>query len=978
MQDRSTLASLVDGLAERGAEREAERGGRWGGRGDRPAVLMLRRDAIERWSYAKLGEHALRLASGLRKRGVERGQSIVILAANRPQWIAACLGIIRSGAVVVPLDVQLGDKTLKRVLKDSEASIVFTDSMQLPRLKELNAGHDLTLFLLDEREEDRDESGWSELLDESPGDLPDIDPDEHATLFYTSGTTGPPKGVPLTHANLAYQINALLKVKLVTEQDRLLLPLPLHHVYPFVMGMLVPIGLGLAIVLPKSRTGPEIARALREGEATAIIGVPRLYRAMYDGIVSKARAAGAIPYALFRATSGLTTFMRRRMKISLGKTLLRSMHRKLGPNLRLLASGGAALDPELAWRLEGLGWNVAVGYGLTETSPLLTLLQPGEDRFDSAGRAIPGVELRIDPSAARQDEEHEERDEAEVRAPLAVGAQSSPSAARSTRRESSDSPSAIGGGSPWRAPSAVQSDSQEPTVRTDGEVLARGPGVFDGYRNLSKETKKALTEDGWFRTGDLGRIDDDGYLHLSGRASTLIVTEGGKNVQPEDVEDAYAEHPRLREVGVLERDHKLVALIVPEMRAFEVVENGKGAAVIRKRIRQAVEEQGKRLPSYWRLGDFAITRQSLPRTRLGKLQRHTLEEHYEEASRAGEQVADEEGGPIPIEKLPEEDQALLRNPASKQVWDWLAERYPKKRLAPDTSPQLDLGVDSMEWVNLTLEIGQRSGVELTEEAIEGVETVRDLLEQVVEAAGEEPGRMKQPLENPEDVLNEEQLRWLRPLGPAMSVMARGMYGFDRLLLRAFYGIRVRGLEHLPEHGPYIIAPNHVSHLDPMAVAAVLPQRVLRGTYWAAWSGVVHHNPLNRFLLRLGQGVPVDPSRAAVSSLAVGAAVLKHGDILVWFPEGERSPTGQLQKFRAGVGVLLHHFNVPVVPTFVHGTYEAYPRSRRLPRPGRVTVVFGRALNPSDLEQEGEGDQPPDRIADALRKHVANLRRQALR
>jgi long-chain acyl-CoA synthetase len=229
-----------------------------------------------------------------------------------------------------------------------------------------------------------------------------------------------------------------------------------------------------------------------------LIGVPRLYRALAAGVRARAEGAGRLAAALFRAGAALSTWLRRRLGLRLGKLLLRPLHRQLGPRLRVLVSGGAALDPDLAWELEGLGWQIATGYGLTETAPMLTLDRPGKARIGSVGRPLPGVEIRIDPSAGP------------------------------------DTP---------RQPETGRADPR----RQEGEILARGPGVFAGYRHLPEKTAEAFTDDGWFRTGDLGYLDGDGYLYVTGRVATRITTEGGKKFQPDDVEAAYQANPVLRE-----------------------------------------------------------------------------------------------------------------------------------------------------------------------------------------------------------------------------------------------------------------------------------------------------------------------------------------------------------------------------------------------------------------------------------------------
>ena len=185
-------------------------------------------------------------------------------------------------------------------------------------------------------------------------------------------------------------------------------------------------------------------------------------------------------------------------------------------------------------------------------------------------------------------------------------------------------------------------------------------------------------------------------------------------------------------------------------------------------------------------------------------------------------------------------------------------------------------------------------------------------------------------------------------------------------------MRVEGLERLPEEGPFVIAPDHVSYLDAFAVAAALPYRLLRRTYWAAWMGAAFGNPLNHFVSRLAQAVPIDADKAPISSLAFGAAALKRGNNLVWFPAGQRSPTGELQPFKGGIAALLEHSRVPVVPVILHGTREAMPPGRVLPRPKKVTVEFGRPLEVDDLERRGEGERPQDRIVHALHDHVEKL------
>jgi long-chain acyl-CoA synthetase len=885
---------------------------------DRAALVIMTAEGHHTWSYARLADTVYRLAAGLSRRGIGPGDRVGMLAENRPEWIAACLAVLHTGATVMPVDVQLGAETLGHILEDSAARLLFTTGEQAERLSRLQKVALPGLVLFDAAAEGEN-SYQSLLANDVFAASPPRQAEDPATLFYTSGTTGPPKGVPLTHGNLAFQVNTVRDAHLLTSGDRVLLPLPFHHVYPFVIGLLVPLGLGLPIILPRGLTGPQILRAIREGEATAVIGVPRLYQALYTGIQTQAAGKGRLAGSLFALSAGASTWVRRRWGVGLGKFLLAPLHRRFGPSLRLLASGGSALDPELAWKLEGLGWEVAIGYGLTETAPLLTINPPGAGRLKSVGKPVPGVELRVDPSA---------------------------------RPEAAGLEPAIATGKEGRT----------------GEVQARGPNVFRGYRHLPAKTAESFTADGWFRTGDLGWFDEDRFLYLQGRASTLIVTASGKNIQPDEVEDFYAAHPFIKESGILHHRGRLAGVIVPDLSELRAA----GEPNIEEAIRRAVSEQSRRLPSYQRLDEYAVSRDALPRTRLGKIRRHLLMDRYRQAL-AEKEPGKVKAGPISLAEMSDHDRALLELPAARTVWEWLANRHPEARLTPDTSPHLDLGIDSLEWLNLSMEIGQQTGVELTEEAIGRIETVRDLLQEMTELTEQgQKGVPARPLEQPEEVIDEEQRRWLEPLNPAQLVLARGLYLLNKMVMRGVFRLQVRGLDQLPLE-QFVLTPNHVSFLDPFIIAAALPFKVLHRTYYAGWTGVAFRNAFFRFISRLAKAIPIDPQRALVSSLALAAMVLKRGGNLIWFPEGERSRTGELLEFRPGIGMLLNHYQMRVVPAFIRGAYEALPPHRYWPRFKKISIDFGRPADPQDLARQGQGEQPQDRITNSLHKQVAALR-----
>ncbi len=868
------------------------------------ALFSFREGNTETWSCAELTAAARKLAQGLRDQDVGPGDHVVVMRPTSPEWVVAALAILRVAGVVVPVDSQFADNVLGHVLQDAKPRVVLTTHSGAKQVERLLGPEAIDCILLDGDSEDP--RHWRQFLKDEEPTTQSVNPDDRAVLFYTSGTTGKPKGVPLTHRNLVFQMNTVSRLELIRDTDRVLLPLPLHHVYPFVIGLFAPLVMGLPVIFPESLTGPQLIRAIREGEASVLVGVPRLYRALYDGLNSRIRSRGWWAWELFQAARWIAAKSQ-----ALGlpfKWMLAPVRNQIGPKLRLLASGGSALDPELGQNLETLGWQVAVGYGLTETSPLLTLRLSRDEPLDSVGKPLESVEVRL--KALETEDDHQK----------------------------------------------------------GTEIQVRGPGVFQGYHNLPEKTEETFAEDGWYRTGDLGTFNDEGRLHVTGRVSTMIVTESGENIQPDSVEEAYQEAPEIREVGVLLHDKQLVAIVVPdigELRKRDVDD-------VDSAVRTAIENRSKELPSYQQLSDYVVTREALARTRLGKVRRHLLGERYERLKNPDEHE-ERQTGPMPIAEMSDEDKALLEQGHARRVWEWFANRYPDQRLTPDTSPEMDLGIDSMEWLNVTMELRQQTGVDLDGEAIQDINTVRDLIQEVNSQAGEtERASVEEVLERPEEFLDDDQLYWLSPLNSVQVGIARGAYSVTRTMMQVLFSVDVRGLENLPRQEPFVLAPNHASNLDAPAIAAVLDNDLLRQTYWAGWTGITFKNFIARTISRYAQVVPIKQEGAVASSLAFGAAVLRKKKNLVWFAEGVLSRTGELQPFKPGLGILLDHYPVRVVPTYVHGSFEALPKHRNIPRLRPLTVTFGVPVETETLRQEGEGDEPHGRIMDALHRRVQRL------
>jgi long-chain acyl-CoA synthetase len=580
--------------------------------------------------------------------------------------------------------------------------------------------------------------------------------------------------------------------------------------------------------------------------------------------------------------------LRRSIGVNIGPFIFRSLHRRVGRSLRTLASGGARLDADVARRLEALGWLVLTGYGLTETSPVVSFNVPETRRLETQGRALNGVELRVD----------------------------------------------------------------DPSGEGKGEIQVRGLNVFSGYWQDAGATERAFTRDGWFRTGDGGFLDRNGFLHVLGRQLEVIVLSDGKKISPEALERRYEQSPYIREVALLAPEGNLLALVVPDEDAIRT----RGAMSEQNLLRDELDAVSSALPSWQRIRGYRLLRQSLPRTRLGKLRRHLLPALY-----AGGFATSPRETTAAVD---EDDRRLLHSARTEPLWRWLNERYPGVTL--DSSPQLDLGIDSLGWLSLTTEMEDRFGVLLGSEQLRRVITVRELLQAVDDAARASPGGAGA------EVRTDEAARYLEVPGPGLRFLGSLIVASVRLLMAGPYRLRVVGRDNLPSDGPFLITPNHCSYLDPLAVAAALPPSLRRRTCWAGWAGKMHKGPVWRIASRSLRVFPVNPDQDLGGAVRLGAQVLTAGDALVWFPEGRRSRDGELQRFRPGIGVLLERMPVPVVPVRIEGTFAAWPPQRRWPRVGLLSVTFGPARSPDWLREHGDGEDAPARVSDALGHSVAAL------
>ncbi len=455
----------------------------------RPAVRIERGQREEIYKYSELQELATRVGAFLVGEGTEAGTRIMLLAKNGPEWSMAYFGILKVGATAVPIANESTVAEIVNLARASGASgILIGDDLHEKRAGLARALGEANLatrvWPLGQAFEIHDEALERE---RAKALVTKVNPDTVATLIFTSGTTGKPKGVMLTHRNFTFMVSELSKIFAFGVNDGMLSVLPLHHIFEFSAGLLMPLARGAQITYLTELTGETIASALKKGHVTSIVGVPALWDLLRRRVLQRFSERSPLLEAAMKGLMTANFELRSRTGLDLGMLLFLPVHEGFGGRIRYLISGGSALPQEVLKSFVGMGFDFFEGYGLTEAAPVLTVTSPKRKALPgSVGQPLPGVEVKI-----------HEADGAGV-----------------------------------------------------GEVVARGRNVMAGYWQDEQATAGAI-RDGWFHTGDIGRFDEDGNLYLVGRSKEIIVDSNGKNVYPDEIEDLYRESPFIKELSVV-------------------------------------------------------------------------------------------------------------------------------------------------------------------------------------------------------------------------------------------------------------------------------------------------------------------------------------------------------------------------------------------------------------------------------------------
>ena len=885
---------------------------------DRPAVELFRPDGLDTWTYGELRALADRTTRRLSALGVGAGTRCAILADNDARWCSTYLGILHTGAAAVPLDTAYKPGQVATVLGDSGARVFFTTAAYLATASQACASlASAPRIVLISGAAPGIASLEDAVEDSSPLPPCPATPGDPAVILYTSGTTSDPKGVVLTHGNLLAERAAALEIVTIGESDRILGILPLFHALAQIANLMLPFTTGARVVFLATLNSGEMMRALKEREITAFCVVPQffylLHQRVVEGLASRSRAARLA----FRMLLRVNGVLRQRLGVNAGRLLFGAVHGALGGRMRIMVTGGSRFEPRIGRDLYRMGLNIVQAYGLTECSGAATLTRPGDAHIESVGQALAGVEVRIldEPGAADRD-------------------------------------------------------------HRDGEVLIKGPIVMAGYHNRPDATAAAL-QDGWLHTGDLGYLDADGRLHITGRKKEIIVLASGKNIYPEELEAVYGQSPFVAEVCVLgvarpddPSSERLHAIVVPN---FDLMRE-RGIVNTREIVRFDIESLSLQLPRHKRVLSFDIWREPLPRTTTRKLKRHEIERRYHE-------TASEAAAPVEPPAWRDEDQAWASDPHAERALAAIrAAAKPGAIVTPTANLELDLGLDSMERVELLARLERLCGTRVAPDVAQGIYTVRELVEalrtSMTATAGHAPAidPWQHMLDgDPDDPAVKSILDPKPVFAPVAFMVAHLVYAFAWL----FLGFRVTGREHLRREGPYLISPNHQGYLDGFLLMASLPYPIFKRLFFVGASEYFA-TPLTAFLARLMNIVPVDPDTNLVRAMQAGAFGLRHGKILVLFPEGERSPDGTPRTFKKGAAILASQLGVPIVPVAIHGAFDFWPRGKGvrwrtlLPGSGaRATLQFGAPIAPA-AAGEAVGAERYAVLTDLLRDEVVAM------
>ena len=536
---------------------------------DRNCLTVFEPDRIT-LSYRETLQAVKKLAYWFTEKGAGGGAHIAVSGKNSPEWAIVYLAALFAGSVIIPIDYALHNEEIDVLLKTARPQFFFVDEEKYDYFAAESRTADFTgeIYSLHKK---YTETYVYNLKPTGKPDLAKAEENDTAAILFTSGTTGNPKGVVLTHKNFVSDAYIAQSNLNIFHTDVFYALLPIHHSYTMLAVFIEALSVGAELVFGKSLVVSKMLTELKEGKITMLLGVPLLFNKLLAGIFRGIRAKGVIVFGIIRFLMGISYFFKKVFKVNIGSKLFKSVLDKASlSSVRIAISGGGPLAPKVCRAYNEFGIDFVQGYGLTETSPIIALNPKEHFKIASVGRFFaPYMEMKI----------------------------------------------------------------LDPDEKGIGEVAVKGPMVMKGYYNMIEETAKVLSPDGWFKTGDLGWLDKEGYLYLCGRAKNLIVTSGGKNVFPEEIENMfqlyYNEIEQVTAVGYIahegELDEEVEALVYPADELYKKLNVLRGTmsgdSAVQKEIDKIIETVNKKLLPYQRITKTTYLSAPLEMTTTKKVKR---------------------------------------------------------------------------------------------------------------------------------------------------------------------------------------------------------------------------------------------------------------------------------------------------------------------------------------------------------------------
>jgi long-chain acyl-CoA synthetase len=856
----------------------------WGGD---CAYVFPRGYRRERWSYQRVAGVAYQFARELEARNIGKGDAVLLWSPNCAEWVAAFLGCALCGVIAVPIDDGASPDFARRISTQVRTRLVLCPRERAPLFEKTPFGG-----LATEKVVTIDPADLAAAVAERRAERfrpAQIQPSDPLEIVFTSGTTAEPKGVVLTHANVVgnlapieTEIGKYLKYERLVHPIRFLNLLPLSHVFGQFLGIFLPPLLGATVVFENTFNPTEVMATIRRERVSVLVAVPRMIESLKQKINRDLDAGGAREnFAARYAAAQSQHFLRRWWTF-------RDLRRQFGWKFWAMISGGAALDRETEEFWHRLGYAVVQGYGLTETTSLISLNHPFHTSRGSIGKVLPGREIKL---------------------------------------------------------------------ADDGEIMVRGSGVASGYWN-GRELQPVAEAEGWYRTGDLGALDEQGNLFFKGRKKEVIVTPAGMNIYPEDLEAALRQQREVRDCVVvgLERggNAEPCAVLILRDRDAKAVD-GKTSDV-----KTIVQHANETLAEYQRMRTwFVWPEEDFPRSSTQKPRRNVIRDAVE-ASLRGQALANV-ASPLAelLTRITGRNIQNMQNPM------------------PDENLESGLGLSSLERVELLSALEDRYQIDLSETKFANAATVGDLekLLQSERAVGRnlhDPGSHYQGFHYP-----RWALRW-----PTTWVRLASHYLLARPAMFLLGWPRVTGRENLRGvRGPLLVVSNHVADVDVGFIQTALPARIRHKLATATggealemlrspapdrmWFARIYDRVQWTLGVALLNLFPLPRQSGFRKSFAYAGEAVDRGYSVLVFPEGKHTEDGKLGQFRTGVGLLANNLRIPILPMRIDGLFEIKHAGKKFAAPGKIQVRIGK---PVQFAPETD----PEEIARALQKAVENL------